>query len=86
MGAETAAGACGLQFGDGEGGDAFEGDGAVVALDLAHADADLVAEEVVGAEGGHIHVAADGDELGAREVVEGEVVFEDFADFDDFFG
>lgn len=43
--------------------------------------ADLVPEHGVGAEGVEVHVSRHTDQLGPGEVVEGEVVFEDLADF-----
>lgn len=45
--------------------------------------AELVAEEGVRAKGAEIHVAGHGDELSSGEVVEGQIVAEDLADFDD---
>lgn len=83
MGPEATAGAGRLKLRHGEGVDTFKRDGPIVTLDLAHAKPDLVAEEVVGTEGGHVHVAADGDKLGSREVVQGQVIFENLADLDD---
>lgn len=83
MRAETARGARGLQFGHRKGLDALEGDGAVIALDLPHAVADLVAQHGVCAKGVQVHVAADADQLRSAQVIEREVVLEDLADFDD---
>ncbi len=44
---------------------------------------DVVPEKSIGTESVEIHVAADGHKLRTGEVVEGEVVFENLADFDD---
>ena len=72
-----------MELRDGKGVDTLKGNRAVVMLDLTHADADLVAKEVISAKGSHVHVAADGHELGPREIVECQVILEDFADVDD---
>lgn len=82
-GPDPATGARGLQLGHGELVDAFGVDGLVVATELEEPGADGTAEEVVGSEGVEAHVAAGGDELGPGEVVEGEVVVEEFGYVDD---
>lgn len=75
--------ACMLQFRNRELIDAFSVDGLVVATELEKTGADGTTEEVVGSEGVETHVAAGGDELGTGEVVEGEVVVEEFGYVDD---
>lgn len=55
----------------------------VVDTNLLETAADLVLEEVVGTEGVDVHVLAHRDELGAGQVVEGDVRVEELGDLDD---
>ena len=82
--AKSTAGAGRLELWNRQRADAFERDGTVITLDLAHADADLVAQEVVSAERGEVEVAADGDKLRTRQVVKRQIVLEDLRNLDDF--
>lgn len=72
-----------LQFRHRELIDAFGVDGLVVTTELEETGTNGATEEVVGSEGVETHVAAGGDELGTGEVVEGEVVVEEFGYVDD---
>lgn len=83
MGADSARGAGVLELDDVEGFDALVGDCAVVALDLTHTVADVVAQHGVRAEAVEVHVAAHANELRAGEVIKRDVIFEDFADADE---
>lgn len=83
MGTDAARGTGVLKLDDVEGFDTFVGDRAVVALDLTHPVANVIAQHGVGAEAVEIHVAAHTDELRAGEIVKRDVVFEDFADADE---
>ena len=55
----------------------------VVHTDLLKLVADVLLEEVVGTPRVEVHVPAHGDELGTRQVVEGDIVVEEFGNADD---
>lgn len=83
MGSQSTASTGGLKLWYGKGTDAFERDGSIVALNLTHTKPDLIAQEVVCAKRSHVHIAADSNELGSREIVKSQIIFEDLANLDD---
>ena len=71
-----------MKFGDRKGIDTLQEDGFVVALDLSHVMSYLVSQEGISTECVEIHISTDADKLRPGKIIEGEIVFEKFADLD----
>ena len=64
MGLQSAACTCRLELWDRQGFHTLICDGTIITLNLAHANANLVSQEVVRAKRSHVHVTTNGNKLG----------------------